>query len=414
MVRTVFCFLVWCSVLLSGGCAIWEIETTNRGGYLDHLADRYWLKADSKSMRALRAFAIQVSLARIASVSEKNEADRQLLARRIGATTARFLPVYACAFENNPLQVAGAENDPCFYYDSAMVNYATALFDLAMVALPIEDARRLMNSTVGTVVNPLNVINVLESLISIGRFAFKHGRVVGALYRDTVELEVQVWLTTPEIDRRPPGVRVTEADVAALREVYDRKSDDLLAWIAGIDALRSRGLEPVPHDKFFGQLGALMGYLCDLITQKGDASKECKSGLLDSPLARMPLLGSLNRPVIGTMIGTTGVGSRLRPSDGRPAERKPPGPVLTCPPTQGTFDTADENATKLNDYLRTGAEEERATRVKNLEELLALPDIRSKLIPGRTPRLVTVLNMVECNDVRSLMSARAMEKGFIK
>ena len=94
--RIVVGLLVWCAVLLSSGCAIWEKETTNRGGFLDHLADEHWLKADSKSMRALRAFAIQVSLARIASVSAKNDTDRQLLAIRIGATTKRFLPLLAC------------------------------------------------------------------------------------------------------------------------------------------------------------------------------------------------------------------------------------------------------------------------------------------------------------------------------
>jgi hypothetical protein len=57
--------------LLCSGCAVWDKEINNRGGYLDYLADEHWLKADSKKMRALRAFAIQVSLARIASVAAK-------------------------------------------------------------------------------------------------------------------------------------------------------------------------------------------------------------------------------------------------------------------------------------------------------------------------------------------------------
>src|SRR5882724_6971730 len=175
------------AMLLNSGCAIYEKETTNRGGYLDFVLDQHWLKADSKGMRALRAFAMQVSLARIASVAAKNDSDRQLLAIRIGALTKRFTPIYLCAFDNNPLGVQGAERDPCFFYDSAMVDYSTGLFDLAMIALPIEDA-------------------------------IKYGRIVGALYRDTVELEVQLWLATPAIDNRPPPFRVTETQVAALRE----------------------------------------------------------------------------------------------------------------------------------------------------------------------------------------------------
>src|SRR5437762_7690378 len=253
--RIAVSIFVWLAVLLSGGCAIWEKETTNRGGFLDHVLDEHWLKADSKGMRALRAFAIQVSLARIASVSAKNDSDRQLLAIRIGALTKRFSPIYACAFDTNPLGVPGAERDPCFYYDSAMVDYSTGLFDLAMIALPIDDAKRLVNVVTGSFVNPLNVADLLNALLAIGRDALKYGRVVGALYRDTVELEVQLWLATPVIDDRPPPYRVSEADVAALRAIYARRNDDLAAWLAAIAALRSAGLEPLPQRRFFAELG---------------------------------------------------------------------------------------------------------------------------------------------------------------
>src|SRR3954454_3349259 len=93
--------------LANGGCAIIEKERTNRGGYLDYVVDQHWMKADSKGMRALRAFAIQVSLARIASVSAKNDEDRQLMASRIGKLTPRFLPIYFCAYDTNPLGVPG-------------------------------------------------------------------------------------------------------------------------------------------------------------------------------------------------------------------------------------------------------------------------------------------------------------------
>jgi hypothetical protein len=191
--------------LLLGGCTVIEQELKNRGGYLDYVIDRHWMKADSKGMRALRAFAIQVSLARIASVAAKNDEDRQLLASRIGKLTPRFLPIYFCAYDTNPLGVPGAERDPCFYYDSAMVEYSTGLFDLAMVALPVEDAKKLINSVAGSVVNPINIIEVLDSLLAIGKDAIKYGRVVGALYRDTVELEVQLWLSRSITGVRPTG-----------------------------------------------------------------------------------------------------------------------------------------------------------------------------------------------------------------
>ena len=69
------------------GCAIIEAEKDNRGGFLDLTADRLWMKADSKKMRALRALAIEASLARIAMIAPKSAPDRALLARRIGETT---------------------------------------------------------------------------------------------------------------------------------------------------------------------------------------------------------------------------------------------------------------------------------------------------------------------------------------
>ena len=98
-----------------------------------------------------------------------------------------------------------------------------------MIALPIEDAKKLLASVTGSAVNPVNVVDLLGTLLQIGQDAIKYGRIVGALYRDTVELEVQLWLATPALDNRPPPVRVTETQVAALREIYARRNDDMPA-----------------------------------------------------------------------------------------------------------------------------------------------------------------------------------------
>jgi hypothetical protein len=291
--RILVCIFVAASLLLNSGCAVFEMETRNRGGYLDSVLDRHWLKADSKSMRALRAFAMQVSLARIASVSAKNESDRQLLAIRIGALTKRFVPIYMCAFNNNPLAVPGAEADPCFYYDSAMVDYSNGLLDLAMIALPLDDAKNLMTTVTGSIVNPINVIELLGSLLQIGKDALKYGRVVGALYRDTVELEVQVWLGTPAVDNRPPPYQVTVADITPLYGIYSRGNDDMPAWIAEMAALRSRGLEPLPQPKFFYELAALLNYICDLVTSdpKSNNPNTCKANLPKTSVAPVAALG---------------------------------------------------------------------------------------------------------------------------
>jgi hypothetical protein len=291
--------------MTTSGCGIIEKEMTNRGGYLDAVLDDHWMKADSKSMRALRAFALEVSLARIASVSAKNESDRQLLAIRIGALTKRFVPIYLCAFSKNPLAVPGAESDPCFYYDSAMVDYSTGLFDLAMIALPIEDGQKLVNAVSGSFVNPVNTVALLSALLQIGKDAIKYGRVVGALYRDTVELEVQLWLSTPAVDNRPAPYRVTIDDVTPLYNIYSRGNDDMPAWLAEIAALRAQGLEPIPQPKFYYELGALMSYICNLITSDAATKKACQANLPSASMNPAPVLGPSTLVRIGSLSGTS-------------------------------------------------------------------------------------------------------------
>jgi len=331
--RGVFSVVALLLVLLNGGCAIFEKETTNRGGYLDAVLDDHWMKADSKAMRALRAFAMEVSLARIASVSAKNDSDRQLLAIRIGALTKRFVPIYMCAFNSNPLAVPGAESDPCFYYDSAMVDYSTGLFDLAMIALPIEDGQKLVNTITGSFVNPINIADLLTTLLQIGKDALKYGRVVGALYRDTVELEVQLWLTTPAFDHRPPPYQVTVADITPLYNIYARGNDDMPAWLAEMAALRARGLEPIPQAKFYYELGALMSYICGLITSDSATKASCQANLPSASVNPAPVLGPAVPFRIGDLTRMPG-GVRTTPQKSsnttRVSQAEPMGGALTA------------------------------------------------------------------------------------
>jgi hypothetical protein len=272
-VRIVVLFVVGLVALLGSGCTVWQKETTNRGGYLDYVLDQHWFQADSKRMRALRAFAIEVSLARIASVSAKNQTDRVVLATRIGLATKQFYPVYNCAIRDIAT-TPGTESGPCFFFDSAMVEYTTGLFDLAMVALPIEDAKNLVNAIPTSTVSPIAWGDLLNALIVIGKDAISLGRVAGALYRDTIELEVQLWLATPAIDKRPPPYKVTEADVAQLRAIYAQGNDDMPAWFAAMATLRNRGLEPYPDPNFFTTLDLLLRYMCGQISS--DASATCQ------------------------------------------------------------------------------------------------------------------------------------------
>lgn len=281
--------------LLNSGCAVFDAELHNRGGYLDKVLDDHWFKADSKRMRALRAFALQASLARIASVSPKNGPDRDLIAIRIGDATARVENVIACGFGVNPVTKVSASIDPCFYFDSLMVDYTTSLFDLAMVSFPIEDTQKLLNIVVGGITGPVAALDVLSALVGLAQEALKYGRVIGGIYRDTVELEVQAWLSSPAASKEltakiPEKFRVTDATVQNLRAIYDRGNDNMNAWVAEMGALRAAGYEPIPDEKFIYELAGLITHLCGLITpppaekDKGSvAYKACTDSLIQWP-----------------------------------------------------------------------------------------------------------------------------------
>jgi hypothetical protein len=395
-VRVVAFALASVLALLCSGCAIWEKETRNRGGYLDYILDEHWLKADSKRMRALRAFAIEVSLARIASVSSKNQSDRNALAARIGTLTEQFMPVYRCAMIENPLDVPSAKKDPCFYYDSAMVEYSSGLFDLAMVALPVEDAKNLINSVTTGSVNPVSIANVVNALVVIGRDALTYGRVVGALYRDTIELEVQVWLATPDYDPRPPPARVTEADVAMLRAIYAQGNDNMPAWINMLAALHNAGLEPYPNPKFFFELNALLNYMCGLITS--DKKIQCTS-TLPSPAAVVA------SPAISPPVGHT--------------------PVVVPPPTPkpqpvpfNPFKTVDPEHDILRAYLRVGSSSFDPVRAQNLQNLLAQADIQAQIARdqggGPKPRLPDIVDQVVFAPTRKLLVKAACQQNLFQ
>jgi hypothetical protein len=300
------------------GCALIDAEKNNRGGFLDEIADDHWMKADSKKMRALRAITLEASLARIAMIAPKSAPDRALLARRIGETTKRADVVRRCAFQE--IQVSGQlSSEPCFFFDSVMVDYENALFDLALIALPIDEAKTLITRVTGGIASvTVNPLELVQTLLNIGREAFRYGRVVGAIYRDTLELEVQVWLASP---RQTRGLAiVTDETVAGLAAVYVRGNDNIPAWRAEIAALRAQGLEPIPDPRFFSQLYTIIAYICgQIVTKEDPAYRECAQPDLTQ---KIPLMNAstggglvLSGIVGGGTAGTSALTQQVREAD---------------------------------------------------------------------------------------------------
>jgi hypothetical protein len=169
----------------------------------------------------------------------------------------------ACAYDSI--------DEPCFYFDSIMVDYVAALYDAAIAALPLEDARKLVNDLTGGIAGPAAAVDALHALIQLGTDAVRYGTISAALYRDSLELEVQVWIYSPF----EPGSRVTLQDVATLTAIYAAGNDDIPAWKAEIERLLNLGLEPTPSRRFFARLFKLMAYACVQITQDRLFQQQC-------------------------------------------------------------------------------------------------------------------------------------------
>ena len=258
-----FRLLVLALALWVGGCSIARQELDNRGGYVDYLADKYWWKADSKRMRALRAYALHAAIARIAMITPKGAAERNQLAYQIGSAGAYAQQLVKCAYDN--------PGEPCFYFDSIMVDYVNALYTAAVAALPLEDAQKLISNITGGIVGTAGAVDILHALIQLGADAVRYGTVSAALYRDSLELEVQVWINSPN----EPGSMVRPDDVAALADIYATGRDDIPAWKDQIEKLLARKLEPTPNRRYLGRLFQLMSYACMQITTDETFRSKC-------------------------------------------------------------------------------------------------------------------------------------------
>ena len=270
-----FRLFVLALVLWVGGCTIVRQELDNRGGYVDYLADKYWWKADSKKMRALRAYALHAAIARIAMISPKGAAERNQLAYQVGSAGLYAQQLVKCAYDT--------PGEPCFYIDSIMVDYVNALYTAAVAALPIEDAQKLITNITGGIVGTAGAVDILHALIQLGADALRYGTVSAALYRDSLELEVQVWINSPN----EPGSIVRLQDVAELAAIYATGRDDIPAWRAQIEALLAKGLEPTPNRRYLARLFQLMSYACKQITTDETFRSRCivNPGVTDAQIA---------------------------------------------------------------------------------------------------------------------------------
>lgn len=190
------------SVTLSG-CSFVSLELNNRGGYIDAKLDDHWIIADTKPMRVLRAYVLIGSVTRLAQT--KYESERELIVRHVNTAIKVASDVFNCAYS-----VPGQ----CIYFDERMVEFEVAVLRLLVTVLSSKDDEELFTAlgdelsetfpmlkavdslssfvdavtTTGEVA--VNAGKAIQSVLSVGQTVYFKGRRLGALYRDSVELNM--------------------------------------------------------------------------------------------------------------------------------------------------------------------------------------------------------------------------------
>lgn len=268
------------AAIFMSGCNMVRQELGNRGGYADYVADKYWMKADSKMLRVLRAYALQAALARIAVIAPRGIKDRSVIALRMQQSNIAYASARACAEVVDPISYAPRG---CIYFDDAIVAWTNDLFALALASLSLEDGESFIGKVSG------GGLDALQALFELGKDAFVLGRAVGALYRDTVELEVVVWLDDPNMGPRTEALRAAYANGAGSLEQWKVELDHLKQESASLPAATAY---PVPRPAHFEEIAAFIARSCVALTSEPQIRAICATVPATSPAQTVSATGA--------------------------------------------------------------------------------------------------------------------------
>ena len=219
--------------LLCQGCALSFIdsELNNRGGFIDKKLDQHWMVADTKKMRVLRAYILIGSLARMPR-DKHYKSERETIVQHISSAIAVASDAYNCAY---------TRPGECVYFDERMAELESSVARLAIAVFSKEENESLFKvvvdqfsetfpavKTVTSLPDFLDAIaltsngqlianggKLLQSIIKFAQTGYIVGRRVGALYRDSIELDMITVLTSLDLQFE---LKKQYADVAAKNE----------------------------------------------------------------------------------------------------------------------------------------------------------------------------------------------------
>lgn len=322
------------AVSLQGCVALLDAELNNRGGWIDQKLDDRWMIADTKQMRTLRAYVLIGSAIRMAR--PKYDSERKLIVAHANAAVAVASDAFYCAY---------AQPGRCIYFDERMVEAEMAVLRLIVAAMSTKDDQDLfteLGKQVGEtfpILKSLDALTkavdtaaavadttqatakLLQNLITAGQLTYVTGRRMGALYRDSIELQMMAVIssldamcavrTNTTVDYTSPvsvsktsgayderfshkGLSASERwstdnfygapselpdTCAAWREGVDtwhRGAGDLSAWktyLSGPAALYRSYI--IPNTNTFVQASDLVWRACEHLTSDIDERSEC-------------------------------------------------------------------------------------------------------------------------------------------
>lgn len=191
------------------GCSTIELELNNRGGWVDAKLDNHWWVADTKPMRVLRAYVLVGSVARMAQT--KYASEREAIIQRINSAVAVASDVFYCGY---------AQPGKCVYFDERMSELEFTILQLLAAVVSSKDDDELFKalgkelthtfplfkgvesfaSLVTAITKSAEFLTAtskaIEAVFQITESAYFKGRRLGALYRDSIELQMLTVLSS--------------------------------------------------------------------------------------------------------------------------------------------------------------------------------------------------------------------------
>ena len=266
-----------------------------RGTAIDVVTSHFLPPVRTRAMQVMRAYALQIVVTRLAEELPARSTARAVFASDLSRANGHLSELLYCIYTGQrSVDAAGIQlhaqsepRDPCFFFESLLLDYTRTIFDLARRLGEIESIRTLnrrivsgisVGALIGAAGGPtgaaagalagLTLNEVLDILGDVLVDLLQSGRTAAHLYYDFITLETYMLQTDSSTRRRrgpSASVRIRNAqEIAELGGDRDRLRR----------AYETFG-EPIPELRHFAQMTVLQFRACEYVTSEQEARERC-------------------------------------------------------------------------------------------------------------------------------------------